>query len=143
MWAELQTMHTTYQEIVQGERPWNALGDFLNYWFGYAVDRREELVKDSLPIPIEMTLELQRWAAFCAASVEYLCDCYNVPCPDWTNDPTYILSEPWFRGLGSQKPSVQARLLQESPTSFAKRNIYCSSRIFANKYEIAAQRRSA
>jgi len=23
MWAELQTMHATYQEIIQGERPYN------------------------------------------------------------------------------------------------------------------------
>lgn len=46
-------------------------------------------------------------------------------------------------GNYSRGEALQSRLLQEAPTSFAKRNIYCSPRIFANKYEVAAQRRSA
>jgi hypothetical protein len=51
MWPELQTMRMTYQQISMGERPWNALGDFLNYWFGYATDRRGELVQDPIREP--------------------------------------------------------------------------------------------
>ncbi len=143
MWPELQTMGMTYQRIVQGERPWNALGDFLNYWFGYATERREELVKDPIQEPAEVTPDLHQWAVFCAASVEYLCKHYGVDCPDWVYNPVYTLSEPWFKGLGAQKPHVQARLMQETPEPFTRRNIYCGNRMFLNKYEAAAQRRSA
>jgi hypothetical protein len=146
MWSELQTIAQTYQQIVQGERPWNALGDFMNYWFSYALDRREELVKEPIQEPAEATAYQHQWAAFCAASVDYLCQTYGVICPDWVHDPCYFLVAPWFEGLGAQKPHVRERLLHEAPEEFAKRNIYCSSRVFANKYELAAQvqkRRSA
>ncbi len=40
----LQTMAWTYQEICQGERPWTALGNFMNDWFDYAKDRRAQLL---------------------------------------------------------------------------------------------------
>ena len=141
MWPELQTMRMTYQAIVQGERPWTALGDFLNYWFGYAPDRREELVKDPLQVPEVDSPDLRRWAVFCAASVEYLCERYGIPCPDWLSTATDTLTEPWFMGLGAHKPEVQARLIQETPHPFSRRNIYCGNRVFANKYELAEHHR--
>ena len=136
-WPELQTMQTTYQLITQGERPWNALGDFLNYWFGYATDRRAELVREPIQEPEEVTADLHRWAVFCAASVEYLCERYGLPCPAWALMSTYTLTDPWFTGLGAEKPQIQARLRRETPTPFARRNIFCGNRIFANKYELA------
>ena len=40
----LYTMAATFQDICQGEEPWVALGNFLNEWFDYAKDRRDELV---------------------------------------------------------------------------------------------------
>ena len=139
MWAELQTMRMTSQEIFQGERPWTALGDFLNYWYSYTVDRRADLVKESVQEPENVTPELHQWAVFCAASVEYLCFAYSIPCPEWVQAYP-ALPEPCFTGLGSTKPHIQARLKQESPAPFAKRNIYCSPRVFANKYELAETR---
>jgi len=36
---------------------------------------------------------------------------------------------------------VQARLLQETPEPFARGNIYCGNRMFANKYELAEHSR--
>jgi hypothetical protein len=142
MWAELQTMRMTSQEIFRGERPWTALGDFLNYWYSYAIDRRAELVKEPVQEPENVTPELHQWAVFCAASVEYLCFAYGVPCPEWVQAYS-ALPEPCFTGLGSSKPHIQARLKLEAPEPFAKRNIYCSPRVFANKYELAEQRTSA
>ncbi|MBO0794605.1 MAG: hypothetical protein J2P36_27135, partial [Ktedonobacteraceae bacterium] len=141
MWPELYTMQMTYRGIVEGERPWNALGDFMNYWFGYTADRREDLIKDPIQEPVEVTLELRRWAAFCAAAAEYLCARSNIPCPGWVHNPVYTLSEPWFKGLGAHKPHVQQRLIQETPGPFARRNIYCGDRVFANKYELATELR--
>ncbi|QBD77092.1 hypothetical protein EPA93_14195 [Ktedonosporobacter rubrisoli] len=141
MWAELQTIQMTYAQILQGERPWNALGDFLNYWFDYASDRRQEMVEDALVLPGTLTDETLRWAAFCSASVEYLCACYGLTCPAWVHDPAYVLPEPWFHGLGAQRPHVQMRLLHETPEAFSRRKIYCSPRLFANKYELASEKR--
>jgi hypothetical protein len=69
----LQTMALTYQEICQGERPWVALGNFMNDWFDYAKDRRTQLVVDPIFLPESPNSEALRWAAFCTASVEWLC----------------------------------------------------------------------
>lgn len=142
MWAELQTMRMASQEIFRGERPWNALGDFLNYWFSYAIERREDLVSEAIQEPENITQEHHQWAVFCAAAVEYLCQKYEVPCPEWVQSYA-ALPEPWFKGLGASKPQVQDRLKRETPEPFARRNIYCSPRVFANKYETAEQRKSA
>jgi len=45
---QLQTMQITFREICEGRRPWTALGDFLNYWWVYAKDRRYDLVVDPI-----------------------------------------------------------------------------------------------
>jgi hypothetical protein len=141
MWPELQTMQMTYQRIVEGERPWNALGDFLTYWFQYAADRREALVSDPIQEPVGATPEQHRWAALCAALVDYQCSRAGISCPDWAAAPTYTLSDPWFVGLGAHKPEIQARLLRETPAPFARRNIYGEERTFGTKYDCAASAR--
>lgn len=136
----LQTMAFTYQEICQGELPWVALGNFMNDWFDYAKDRRIELVATPLSIPKVPRGEEIRWAVFCAASVEYLCERYGVCCPSWVYDPTYTsLPEPWFDAPMAHKPEVRAFLVEQTPEPFTRRNIYCGNRMFANKYEVAQE----
>jgi hypothetical protein len=76
---QLQTMALTYAEICRGETPWVALGNFMNDWFDHAKDRREQLVIEPIALPPQLDRELLRWAAFCAASVEWLCEQYKVP----------------------------------------------------------------
>ena len=93
----------------------------------------------SLPDPLSG--ELFRWAVFCAASVEYLCERYGVPCPSWVYNPAYCLSEPWFDAPMAHKPQVRERLVQQTPEPFTNRNIYCGNRMFANKWEFAEQYR--
>jgi hypothetical protein len=138
--GHLQTMAFTYQEICQGEQPWVALGNFMNDWFDYSRDRRVELMTTPLSLPEHPSEEMLRWAIFCAASVEYLCGRSDVPCPFWVNDPRYAtLSKPWFDVPMAHKPSVQAFLREQTPEPFARRNIYCGNRVFANKYEFAEQ----
>jgi hypothetical protein len=132
----LQTMALTYQEICQGEEPWVALGNFMNDWFDYAKDRRAELVAEPIVLPRSPDRETARWAAFCAASVEYLCERYGTPCPSWVQHSVYCLPEPWFDALSPQKPQVRERLLRQTPGPFVKRNIYCGNRVFANKWEV-------
>jgi hypothetical protein len=138
-------MALTYQDICRGERPWVALGNFMNDWFAYAKDQRAQLVAEPIALPESPSSDLLRWAAFCAASVEYLCERYGVSCPSWVHHPAYCLSEPWFDSPGAYKPQVRERLIQQTPEPFTRRNIYCGNRMFANKYELVEQllRRSA
>jgi hypothetical protein len=138
----LQTMASTYQEICQGEQPWIAIGNFMNDWFDYAKDRRSDLIATPLSIPEALTEETRRWAIFCAASVEYLSAQCALPCPSWVSDPFYTtLPHPWFDVPMAQKPEVQAFLIEQTPEPFARRNIYCGNRVFANKYELAEHHR--
>ncbi len=84
--ATIDTVAYAYQRICQGEDPWTALGDFSNAWYGYAKHIRPDLVKEPLIKPEQETECTQRWGAFCAASVEYLCDLHHQPCPEWVHD---------------------------------------------------------
>ena len=129
-----QTMRQAFSDICQGERPWTALGNFMNEWYAYAKDRREALVADPLPAYDEHSLDQRRWAVFCAAAVEWFCARYQVPCPSWVHDPHYTLTEPWFFHT---KEKVKARLRTTTPDEFQRRNIFCGDRCFLNKWEWA------
>jgi hypothetical protein len=143
---QLQTMALSYQEICAGKNPWIPLGMFMHDFFGNFVGRREELVKDAIKVQADVTPLLHQWAVFCAASVEYLCQKYGLPCPDWVHNPEYTLSEPWYYSPGAHKPHIRKRLEEETPEPFTRRNIYCGDHVWANKYEMATafeQRQSA
>ncbi len=139
----LQTIEISYREICEGEDPWIPLGNFMNDFFGNYPDQREELVKEPIQEPENLPSEYQRWAVFCVATVEYLCQKYDIPTPDWVNNPAYRLAEPWYYSLGAHKAHIRERLERETPEPFTRRNIYCGNRMFANKYELALQRQSA
>jgi len=130
-------MALTFQAICQGERPWVALGNFMNEWFDYARKQRAQLVADPLALPETPDLHTLRWAAFCAASVEWLCTQYGVPCPTWVQNDAYSLPDPWFDSPGADIRRVRERLRQQTPEPFTRRNIFCGNRVFANKYEFA------
>jgi hypothetical protein len=135
---KIQTMRRAYTEICTGEDPWTALGNFTNAWYGYATHIRAELVCEPLIKPVQETEYTHRWGAFCAASVEYLCGLYTIPCPDWVDDPYYTLKTPWWKTLHPDNPSERERLQKTSPAPFARRNIFCSNQLFQNKYEMYA-----
>ena len=137
----LQTISVTYEEICQGETPWIALGNFMNDWFDYARDRRSELVAAPIILPENATAEELRWATFCVASVEWLCERYNVPCPLWVRNPTFRLTEPWFDSPGADRLEMRQRLIRQTPEPFTRRNIFCGNRMFDNKYEFVERYR--
>lgn len=128
----LQTMRVSFQQICSGEGEWVALGNFMNYWFAYAKDRREELIADPLPAYDEQSFYQHQWAVFCAAAVEWLCNKYMVLCPSWVHDPRYKLAELWFFYLHEPAKSW---LLRSTPTEFTQRNVYCGDNCFENKWE--------
>jgi len=89
-----------------------------------------------MPITPASTQETQRWAAFCAAMVEWLCSEANLPVPAWTNQPCYILPEPWFLDEESRS---QCWLLATTPAPFQMRNIFGGDRMFLHKWDMAKQ----
>jgi hypothetical protein len=134
--ATIDTMAYAYQRICQGEDPWTALGDFSNAWYGYAKHIRPDLVKEPLIKPEQETEGTQRWGAFCAASVEYLCDLHHQPCPGWVRDSSYILDTPWWYTQRADDPTIREHTRRTTPPPFARRNIFCSNRLYQNKYEM-------
>lgn len=139
----LETMGWAYRQTCAGKDPWTGLGCFSHAWYGYARDNRAALVNEPLEKPEHETEHTRRWGAFSAASVEFLCERYNVPCPEWVYDPSYTLSEPWWRTLRADDPVIQESLRKKTPAPFARRNIFCGNRIFQNKYELFEWTREA
>ena len=133
--VRLQTFRRSFIEICSGEAPWIPLGKFMHQFFGSFSHLRLELVEETIEVPDNCSAELFRWAVFCAASVEYLCQKYNLACPEWALNPWYSLEDPWYYALGADLPRVQEKLRQTTPEPFAKRNIFCGDRVFNNKYE--------
>jgi hypothetical protein len=138
-----QTFQRSYAEIVAGEDAWYSLGIFMHQFFGYYSHRRAELVAEAIEIPEAATLDQTRWAAFCAASVEYLCKKYGLIVPAWSMEPQYTLAAAWFYGIGADRLQVQEKLRERTPEEFTRRNIFCGDRIFQNKYEHEARRKTA
>jgi hypothetical protein len=135
---KIQTMARAYQQICAGEaEPWIALGNFRNAWYGYAKDDRAALVKDSIAKPEPDTQFTRRWGAFCAASVEFLCQCYGVPCPEWVRDSRYILTAPWWPDY-ARDLATRVKLMHTTPAPFVRRHIFCGNRLYQNKYEMSA-----
>src|SRR5260370_872116 len=102
----IQTMAWAYKQICAGEDPWTALGNFTNAWYGYAKGMRAALVSEPLAEPEQVTEHTLRWEAVCAASVEFLCERYGIPCPAWVHNPRHILATPWWHTSHTQSTSM-------------------------------------
>jgi hypothetical protein len=125
-----QTMKLSFEQICQGERPWTALGNFMNDWYAYHLDERECLIHE--PLPGAYLAKFHQWAAFCSASVRWFCSTYEMSCPSWVNHPQYILSEPWYMDY---PPSLWQHMRETTAEEFIRHNIYCGNRVYTNKYE--------
>ncbi len=133
--ARYQTFQYSFEEICAGEDPWIPLGKFMHQFFGEYKAYRQELIHDPIILPEQVTTAQFRWAVFCAASVEYLCNKYEISCPAWALYPQYTLDTPWYYGIGADLPKVQEKLRATTPEEFSRRNIFCGNRTFRNKYE--------
>ena len=134
----IQTMAWAYQQICAGEEPWTALGNFKNAWYDYAKDMRAALVSEPLGKREPDTEHTRHWGAFCAASVEFLCDRYGVSCPEWVYEPYYTLPTPWYGDniINLADTVVLQHRIKATPTPFARRKVFCGNRLFQNKYEM-------
>lgn len=131
-----ETIKWAYQEICAGADPWTGLGRFSHAWYGYAKHMRFDLIKEPLHRPEYETEQTRRWGAFCAASVEFLCERYNISCPDWVYDSYYVLEAPWWHIMRADDAAIREQTRRITPAPFARRNIFCSNRLFQNKYEM-------
>src|SRR5215468_8767987 len=123
-----QTIAETFERMRRDlQQPWVAIGDFLDDWRFTEREDRCELVQESIA-PAGENLELQRWAAFCAAMVEWLCWQDGVPFPSWTARDAYRLAEPWFLYPGEL---LRAWQLATTPTPFKMRNIFGGDQMLA------------
>lgn len=133
------TLRRAYRLIVEGERDWTALGNFMNDFFSYYPQRsrRQALINGTVKEPKDATPEQHRWAVFCAAAAEYLAHQYGLEVPQWTQAPHLArLDDAWyFSRVAPKKEAVRLRQEQATPPEFAARNIFCGARVFANKTE--------
>jgi hypothetical protein len=120
-----QTISETLERIYNSTAPWVAIGDFLDDWRRSAVEHRRELVNEQPIVPVS-TPDMQRWVAFCAAMVEWLCWQDGIPFPAWTSQEVYTLKEPWFLYKGWR---LRAWQLATTPAPFKMRNIFGGDRM--------------
>ena len=66
--------------------------------------------------------------AYLASLVEHLCVNYNLEIPTWVNKKEYFLKSPVFY---SSFENLKATLIQESPVSFRRHNIFVSSNVLS------------
>ena len=116
-----QTIGETYRRICRAPTfPWLAVGEFLDDWRRSAPQHRLALVADGIEA-VDTDPILRRWAAFCAAMVEWLCWQDHLAFPAWTRSPEFHLEEPWFLYPGS---ALRPWQLANTPTPFKLRNIF-------------------
>jgi hypothetical protein len=123
-----QTIAATFERIRRDpDHPWVAIGDFLDDWRFTQREDRPELVQEGIA-PVGDTLDLRRWAAFCAAMVEWLCWQNDLPFPAWTSNDDYRLADPWFLYPGDL---LRAWQLASTPAPFKMRNIFGGDQMLA------------
>jgi hypothetical protein len=115
------TVAEAFARILDGrESPWTAVGDFLDSFYVADTPGRTALVATA-PAPTADYATL-RWAAFLAASTDWLSHRFGIECRDWVLRPEYILPEPWFL---YPEGALRISSLFLTPPPFKARNIFC------------------
>ena len=93
--------------------------EFLDKWYTSNNEDRIRAVKEypftksTLPITTQ---------SFIAASVDYLCNKYNIDQPEWVYKDEFVLKHPYF--AADAKGDLRIYLLQMSPKEFRTRHVY-------------------
>jgi hypothetical protein len=120
-----QTARETFDRILAGTSPWVAIGDFLDDWRRMPTEGRAALVEEPIADAGD-DRERMRWAAFIAATVEWLCWQDKLPFPSWTSKESYRLRDPWFLYPGWR---LRAWQLATTPAPYKMRNIFGGDRM--------------
>lgn len=131
---ERQTLATTYNELASGSEEFRvAVGNFMDDFFMYYTDERQDLLDDPIQVPESPTWEQRGWAAFCAGAAEYLAERYDLRCPAWALNPAYTMPEPWYI-IPEANQALRTDFHATAPAAFRKRNVFCSNRVFSNPH---------
>ncbi|GAC1355380.1 MAG: hypothetical protein NVS4B11_23870 [Ktedonobacteraceae bacterium] len=129
-----QTLAMAYDELASGKEGFRvAVGNFMNAFFLYCVENRQQLINDPIQMPENPTEDQRGWAAFCAGAAEYLASRYHLQCPIWAHDPAYCMSEPWYT-LPNTNPTMRKHFQKTAPEAFRRRNVFCDDHVFSNAH---------
>jgi hypothetical protein len=131
---KIQTLATAYNELASGKAGFRvAMGNFMNAFFLYYTDKRQSLINDPIHMPKNPTQEQRGWAAFCAASAQYLAERYELQCPLWALDPAYYMPEPWYI-IPNANQAMREDFHKTAPEAFRRHNVFCSDHVFSNPH---------
>jgi hypothetical protein len=123
-----------YDELASGKEGFRvAVGNFMNAFFLYAVESRQDLLDPAIQLPKNPTEDQRGWAAFCAGAAEYLAERYDLQCPAWAHDPAYRMAEPWYT-IPNPSPAIRKAFQQTAPEAFRRRNVFCDDHVFSNAH---------
>jgi hypothetical protein len=129
-----QTLAMAYNELASGKEGFRvAVGNFMNAFFLYAIESRQQLINDPIQMPENPTEDQRGWAAFCAGAAEYFASRYDLQCPAWAHDPAYCMPEPWYI-VPNANPAMRKHFQETAPARFRRRNVFCSDHVFSNSY---------
>ena len=110
-----------FERLLAGrESPWTAVGNFLDSF--YTADPPGRVALVATPLAAATDDAALRWAAFLAASTDWLVHRFGMERPDWVLRPEYILLEPWFL---YPEGALRISSLFLTPPPFKDRNIFC------------------
>ena len=129
-----QTLAMAYEELASGKEAFRvSIGNFMNAFFLYSVENRQELLDPPIHMAENPTEEQRGWAAFCAGAAEYLAKRYDLQCPSWAYDSTYRMLEAWYL-IPNASSAMRQHFQKTAPEAFRRRNVFCDAHVFSNPH---------
>ncbi len=116
-----RTFADSLREVKQQEDFDYALANFLDR---FKKTPELEMLNEEPPVLRAILDDDGLTDSFAAATAAYLCQLHGFPFPDWVNQPSRRMKDPWF---AAKSHNLRMILLQESPAAFRVRNLFVSA----------------